>query len=45
MYYNKCAQYLLERIGWFLESRKISSSNVQIIFEKANVDYDKMKNL
>lgn len=45
MYYNKCAQYLLERVGWFMESRKIAPENLDIIFEKANVDYDKMRNL
>jgi hypothetical protein len=22
-YYNKCVQYLLERVGWFVETRKI----------------------
>lgn len=45
MYYNKCAQYLLERVGWFMESRKIPPKNLDIVFEKANVDYDKMRNL
>ena len=45
MYYNKCAQYLLERVGWFMESRKIPPENLDIIFEKANVDYEKMRNL
>ncbi|SNS65215.1 Protein of unknown function [Sphingomonas laterariae] len=44
-YYNKCAQYLLERVGWFMQVRKIPPENLDIIFEKANVDYDKMKNL
>lgn len=45
MYYNKCAQYLLERVGWFMESRKIPPENLDIIFEKANIDYEKMRNL
>lgn len=44
-YYNKCAQYLLERVGWFMEARKIPRENLDIVFEKANVDYDKMRNL
>ena len=44
-YYNKCSQYLLERVGWFLESRGIKADNVDIIFEEANIDYEKMKNL
>ncbi len=45
MYYNKCAQYLLERIGWFMQARDIPAENLEIIFEKANTDYDKMRNL
>ena len=45
MYYNKCSQYLLERVGWFMEVRDIPAGNVNIVFEKANVDYDMMKNL
>lgn len=45
MYYNKCAQYLLERVGWFMEERNIPPKNLDIIFEKANIDYDKMRNL
>ena len=45
MYYNKCAQYLLERVGWFMEVRGIPAENLDIIFEEANIDYDKMRNL
>lgn len=45
MYYNKCAQYLLERVGWFMESRRIKPHQLDIIFEKANIDYDIMSNL
>lgn len=45
MYYNKCAQYLLERVGWFIKVRKIPSENLDIVFEEANVDYEKMRNL
>jgi hypothetical protein len=45
LYYNKCAQYLLERVGWFMESREIPIEKLDIIFEKANVDYEKMRNL
>lgn len=44
-FYNKCAQYLLERVGWFMENRKIPVENLEIIFEKANIDYDRMRNL
>lgn len=45
MYYNKCAQYLLERVGWFMQARKIPPENLDIVFEKANIDYEKMRNL
>lgn len=44
MYYNKCVQYLLERVGWFMHSRAIPPTNLDIIFEKANIDYEKMSN-
>lgn len=44
-YYNKCAQYLLERVGWFLKTRSIQPHQLDIIFEKANVDYDGLANL
>lgn len=44
MYYNKCAQYLLERVGWYMESRNIQKNNLSIIFEEANVDYKKLRN-
>lgn len=45
MYYNKCAQYLLERVAWFMEIRGIPAENLEIVFEEANIDYDKMRNL
>lgn len=45
MYYNKCAQYLLERVCWFMEARGVPSDNVDVVFEKANINYDMMKNL
>lgn len=41
-YYNKCVQYLLERVGWFMESRRIPKKNLSIVFECANIDYEKM---
>lgn len=43
-YYNKCVQYLLERVGWFMKDRQINPGDLEIIFEKANFDYDQMKN-
>lgn len=45
MYYNKCAQYLLERVGLFMDVRCIPPDNLNIVFEKANINYDKMRNL
>ncbi|WP_136659872.1 DUF3800 domain-containing protein [Nitratireductor sp. XY-223] len=45
MYYNKCAQYLLERVGWFMHARGIPPENLDIVFEEAKVDYEMMKNL
>lgn len=44
-YYNKCAQYLLERVGWFMSENQIPADNLDIIFEKGNFDYDKLKAL
>lgn len=43
-YYNKCVQYLFERVGWFLETRRIDAYDVDIVFEKTNCDYDMMRN-
>ena len=43
LYYNKCAQYLLERVGWFMEVNDIPPENLDIVFEKGNFDYDRMK--
>lgn len=42
-YYNKCAQYLLERVGWFMEANDIPPENLDIVFEKGNFDYDRMQ--
>lgn len=44
-YYNKCAQYLLERIGYFMESFEIKPNELEIIFEETNANYAKLKNL
>jgi hypothetical protein len=43
LYYNKCAQYLLERVGWFMEVNDIPPENLDIVFEKGNYDYSKMQ--
>lgn len=44
-YYNKCAQYLLERVGWFMQVNDIPPENLDIVFEKGNFDYEKMQRL
>lgn len=44
-YYNKCAMYLLEKVGWFMETRKLNPCDLDIVFEKTNIDYTKMRNL
>lgn len=44
-YYNKCVMYLLEKVGWFMETRELNPNDLDIVFEKANVDYKKMRNL
>ena len=43
-YFNKCVQYLLERVGWYMEAHSIPKSDVAIVFEKANRDYSRMEN-
>ena len=43
-YFNKCVQYLLERVGWFMEVNNLDPSDVAIVFEKANRDYGRMEN-
>ena len=44
-YYNKCAQLLLECVGEYLRDNSISAQNVEIVFEKGNFAYEKMRNL
>ncbi|UYY78664.1 DUF3800 domain-containing protein [Sphingomonas sp. R1] len=45
LYYNKCAQYLLERVGSFMKENDIPSNNLNIVFEEGNFDYDKLRGL
>ena len=43
-YYNKCAQYLFERIGSFFGENQIQGKDVDIIFEtKRNHDYFRLQ--
>lgn len=42
MFYNKCATYLLERVGGYLASVDPNLTEPQIVFEERNHDYDMM---
>lgn len=42
-YYNKCVQYLLERVGLFSRMAGIKAEDIEIIFEEANLNYARMK--
>lgn len=44
-YHNKCAQYLLERIGYFMKEKQISPQDLTIIFEHSNNDISTLRNL
>ena len=45
-YYNKCAQYLLERFGQFLEIHGIPKTEVDVVFEDAKfADYSGLRSL
>lgn len=44
-YYNKCVQYLLERLAHFLELNNIEETQVSIVFEDGNYDYSALKSL
>ena len=44
-YYNKCAQYILERLAQFLEINDISGDDVDIYFEDGNFDYEALRRL
>lgn len=44
-FYNKCAQYLLEKVGMFMEINKIAPDDVEIVFEEGNFDYSALISL
>jgi hypothetical protein len=44
-YYNKCAQYLLERLGHFMSTKGISEDDLSIHFEKGNFNYAALRSL
>jgi hypothetical protein len=43
-YYNKCNQYLLEQVGLIASQYEIGSNKIEIFFEDAGYDYDRLKN-
>jgi hypothetical protein len=45
LYYNKCAQLLLECVGEHLALAKIKPNELDIIFEEGNFAYEKLRNL
>jgi hypothetical protein len=44
-FYNKCAMYLLERVGHFMSIYGYSSDQLSVVFEKKNHDYQRMRSL
>ena len=44
-YYNKCAQFLLEKVGLFMEVNNISEDQLTICFEKGNFNYPALRGL
>lgn len=42
-YFNKCAQYLLERVGEFMKEHDIPSKDLRIIFEEGHHDYARFR--
>ena len=44
-YYNKCAQYILERLALFIDSKGLCGSDVDICFEEGNFDYSALRSL
>ncbi len=43
MFYNKCAVYLLERVGRYLLKRGYAAEPPTVVFETRNHDYDAMR--
>ncbi len=42
-YYNKCSQYLLELVGHFMSCKGIGASDLSIVFEKKNHNYERLR--
>lgn len=44
-YYNKCAQYILERLALFIYLNNLSGNDFGVCFEEGNFDYAALRNL
>ena len=44
-YYNKCAQYLLEKVGLFLEQVGCNENDISVRFEDGGFDYGGLRGL
>ncbi len=44
-YFNKCGQYLLERVGKFMKEYNIKDDQLEIIFEEGAYNYAKFRSL
>ncbi|WP_238529736.1 DUF3800 domain-containing protein [Pseudooceanicola batsensis] len=44
-YYNKCAQYLLERLGLFMRRNCITEDDLSVVFEEGNFNYSALRTL
>jgi hypothetical protein len=44
LFYNKCCQYVLEILGEIIQRYRINPSDVKIVFEEGNFDYEALKN-
>lgn len=44
-YYNKCAQYLLEKVGRFMALNDIDADRLSVCFEEGNFNYTALRSL
>lgn len=45
LYYNKCAHYILERVGMCFEEMGLTEDELSVCFEEGNFDYNKLRGL
>lgn len=44
-YYNKCAQYLLEKVGQFMDANDMTEGQLTVCFEQGNFNYSGLRGL